>query len=323
MKNIAFDVMGNDNGPKFAVAAAKNFVSKNPNFKIFLVGNKEQMGDVKENENIKIIDVREEIDPSKGVLAARDSNTSMAQAVKMVKDGIADAIISSGDSGSLLSISVLQLKRIKGISRPAFMPILPTIKGDNKTLLLDAGANLVTTSEMLVQWAHIASIYASEVFGIKKPKVGIINIGSEDKKGNDFQKEANEKLKNSKLIYKGFIESRDLLNSIVDVAVVDGYAGNMVLKTMEGTALSLFKVLKDELTSSLKNKIGALLSKSAYKNVKKRLDYRNIGAALIIGLNGIAIKTHGNSDEMAYMGALNQIKLAIENDVINKIKGVV
>ncbi len=323
MKSIAFDVMGNDNGPQAAVAASINFVSKNPEFKIFLVGDKDQIGEVKESENIEIIDVKKSVNPSKGLLAARDANTSMAVAIKMVKEKKADAIISSGDSGTFLSISVLQLKRIKGVSRPAFMPIVPTIKGSNKTLLLDVGANLVTTSTMLCQWAHIGSIYASEVFGIKNPRVGIVNIGSEDKKGYDFHQEANKELKSSKLNYKGFIESRYLLNSVVDVAVIDGYAGNMVLKTMEGTSLSLFKILKEELTSSLKNKIGALISKGAFKNVKKRLDYRNVGAAIIIGLNGIAIKTHGNSDQMAYNGALNQIKLAINNDVINKIKGVI
>ena len=322
MKYIAFDVMGNDSGPMAAVVAAKKFVSKNKNYKIFLIGNKDEMGEVEDTNNIEIIDIKKTVDPSKGVLAARDADTSMSKAIMMVKEGKADAVISSGDSGTFLSISVIQLKRIKGVSRPAFMPVVPTIKGENKTLLLDVGANLITTSKMLVQWAHIANIYATEVFKIKKPRVGIINIGTEDKKGHDFHKEANQELKDSELNYVGFIESRHLLNSIVDVAVVDGYAGNMVLKTMEGTALSLFKILKEELTSSLKNKIGALISKNAYKNVKKRLDYRNVGAAIIIGLNAIAIKTHGNSDEIAYNGALNQIKLAIDNDVINKIKGV-
>ena len=174
---------------------------------------------------------------------------------------------------------------------------------------------------MLEQWASLGSIFSENVLSVNKPRVGIVNIGTEDKKGNEFQIEANKIFKNrTDINYIGFIEPRDLLYSTVDVAVIDGYGGNLVLKTMEGTILALLKLIKEEMMSKTKYKIGGLFVKGAFQNIKENLDYRNVGAAWVIGLNGLAIKTHGSSDKKSYLGAFSQVSTALEKNAIEKIK---
>ncbi|MCK5806837.1 MAG: phosphate acyltransferase PlsX [Mycoplasmataceae bacterium] len=324
MKKIVFDVMGNDNGVGPGVKAVISFVNKYPDFHFTLVGNKKEINVfTEETNNIKIINVEKQVDKTSSARSARDSKTSMSVAVNMVKTKDADAVISSGDSGMYLATTTLQLRRLPGIKRPAFMPVFPTIVDENKFVMMDVGANIETSSEMLVQWASLGSSFVQTVLKVKNPRVGIINIGTEENKGKSFHKEANEILKKRKDInYVGFVEPRELLNSVVDVAITDGYGGNLILKSMEGTVLALLKLLKEELMSKTKYKMGALLSKGAFKNVSKRLDYRNIGAAWIIGLNGIALKTHGSSDEKAYFGAFKGIAQAINTNAIEKFKEV-
>ena len=322
MKTIAFDIMGNDNGIKGGVEAAITFVEKNLDYTFILVGDKQQINKyTKETERIRIIDNKNEIDKSGGIRSARNSDSSMSVAINLVKTNQADAVISSGESGIYLSMATLQLKRIPGVVRPAFMPIFPTIIKNKRFAFLDAGANLETNAKMLVQWADFGKIFSSKVLKTKNPKVGIINIGTEDTKGHDFHKEAHEILKKNKDInYVGFVEPRELLNGVVDVAVVDGYAGNMVLKSMEGAVLSLLKLIRSEIKSKFIYKIGALFSRGAFRNVKEVLDYRNVGGGWVVGLQGLAIKAHGSSDKKAYLGALNQIKEALENQALQKIK---
>jgi len=321
MRTIAFDMMGNDNGVRAGVEAVNEFVAKNLDYNFVLVGDIKEINKyTKETERIRIIDAKE-IDSKSGALAARKSKNSMSVAINLVKEGKADAVISSGDSGSFLSMSTLNLKRIKGVKRPAFMPIVPSVVPGQRFLLMDVGANLETSSEMLVQWAKLGSAFSKANLKVNKPRVGIINIGTEDKKGHAFQQEANKILKKDRKInYVGFIESREILNDVVDVAIVDGYAGNMILKTLEGTVLSMLKLLKGKLMSKTKYKIGALISKGAFTAVKEQLDYRNVGAAWVIGLNGLAIKTHGSSDKKSYVGAFGQIRNAVESNALEELK---
>lgn len=322
MKIIAFDVMGNDNGVEASVKATIEFLNKNKDYKVILVGDENEIVKyVDESDGFEILNVKNKLDYSKGARAARDEDNSMSVSLKLVRDGKADAVISSGDSGIYLSMATLLLKRLNGIKRPAFMPVFPTIKKGKRFVMLDVGANLISTSEMMVQWGMMGNVFSKNILGVKKPKIGVVNIGTEDKKGKDFHIEANEKLKkNKKINYVGFIEPRDLLNGVVDVAITDGYAGNMILKTMEGTVLSLLKLIKGEITSKFKYKIGGLLAKGAFSNVKETLDYRNVGAAWIIGLNGLAIKAHGGSDKQSYLGAFSQIHEALEKNAMSKIK---
>ena len=315
MKTIAFDIMGNDNGVQPGVEAVVSFIKKNPDYKFILVGNeKEILKYTKPSENIEILHTSKEVDKEAKARAARDGDTSMAMAVQLVKDNKADAVISSGDSGIYLSIATLTLRRLEGIKRPAFMPIFPTVVG-GKFVMLDTGANLDVDQEMIEQWAVAGSVFSKSVLRVKKPRVGIVNIGTEDHKGKEFHVEANKLLKaNKKINYVGFVEPRELLNGVVDVAVADGYGGNLILKTMEGTVISLLSLIKKSLYSKFKYKIGALLARGAFKNIKDTLDYRNVGAAWVIGLNGLAIKAHGGSDAKSFAGAFNQIKIALDNN---------
>ena len=205
MKKIVFDVMGNDNGVGPGVKAVISFVNKYPDFHFTLVGNKKEINVfTEETNNIKIINVEKQVDKTSSARSARDSKTSMSVAVNMVKTKDADAVISSGDSGMYLATTTLQLRRLPGIKRPAFMPVFPTIVDENKFVMMDVGANIETSSEMLVQWASLGSSFVQTVLKVKNPRVGIINIGTEENKGKSFHKEANEILKKRKDInYRG------------------------------------------------------------------------------------------------------------------------
>ncbi len=324
MKKIAFDVMGNDNGVRAGVEAALEFVEKNLDYSFVLVGDKEQISKITmETERIKIIDIQKEVDKSLGIRESRNDDNSMSVALNLVKNNQADAVVSSGDSGIYLSMATLLFKRMPGIKRPAFMSVFPTVVKEQKYVMMDIGANINSTSEMMVQWASIGSLFSKVSLNVKKPRVGIVNIGTEDTKGHDFHKEAHKLLKeNKKINYIGFVEPRELLNGIVDVAIIDGYGGNLVLKTMEGSILPLLKLIKKELNTKLKYKIGGMLSKGAFRKIKNNLDYRNVGAAWLIGLNFPAIKTHGSSDKKSYLGAFSQLSDVLEKDVMAKLRKV-
>lgn len=320
---IIFDINGNDNGIKAAITASLEFVKNNLNYKIILVGNKKEISKyANESERIEFFDSPTPVIKDNNVIGSYKENNSMNDALKLLKKGEGSAVLSSSDSAKYLSSALMILKRIPGIDRPAFMSVLPTIFKDKKVLLLDEGANLQVKPEYLVQWANVASIFSQEILSIPKPKVAILNIGTESNKGFDHHKEANQILLNSSnsFEYKGFIESRYILEGEVDVVVTDGYAGNIALKSLEGTVLSFSKLMKSTLTKNLYRKMMALSLKKSFKDIKEHLDYRNVGAAWILGINGIVIKAHGSSDKKAYLGALSQIANAIEADALNKMK---
>lgn len=322
MKTIAFDVMGNDHGVRPAVEATIEFLKYNLDYYFILVGDNSEISKyIKDNERIKIVHVENKIDQDSKSIAMRHVETSMTMAIKLVKDKEADAVLSAGSSAAYLTQLILILKRIEHVKRPAFMPIFPTIKDNKKFLMLDVGANIITTDEMLVQWALMGTIFSRIVLKIEKPTVGLLNIGTEDNKGHDYHRLANQKLIADKRInYQGFFEPRDLLTGNIDVVVADGYGGNLVLKTMEGTVLSLLSLIKMNLNQKLSYKIGALFARKAFLNVKKQLDYRNVGAAWVLGVNGLAMKAHGSSDKQAYLGAFQQLSNALNNDFWNKFK---
>lgn len=322
MKTIAFDVMGNDNGIKVAIDAASEFVNNNLDYIVTLVGD---AGEIKkyisENERIKIYNAPAPTYNTSVARSARNEVNSMTVAINLVKDGEADAVLSAGNSGMYLTSATLLLKRIEGVRRPAFAPIMPTIEEDKKFFFLDVGANVETTSEMLHQWAIMGSAFTKAVLNIKNPKVGLVNIGTEEGKGKEFHTEAAKLLKEDKRInYYGFVETRDLINGKVDVAVIDGYAGNMTLKAYEGAITSLLTLIRREIKSKLRYKMGYLLSKGAFKKVKDSLDYKSVGAAWVIGLNGLVIKAHGSSDKQTLLSALKQVDLAITSDALSKFK---
>lgn len=321
MKKIAFDVVGNDRGVEEGIRAALDFTDKFLDFSVVMVGPKKEIYKyTKETERIEIIDAAP-LDKKAGARSARSSNNSMSVAINLVKDGKADGVLSAGDSGTYLAMTTLILKRMEGVKRPAFMPIFPTIVEGKKFVLMDVGANLVSTSDMLVQWSKLGSAFATTGLNIKKPKVALINIGTEDEKGLDFTREAHQVLKKDKSInYVGFVESRDLLKGEVDVAIVDGYAGNMILKALEGTMTATLALLKEKLMSKSRYKIGALLSKGAFRAVKEQIDYKSVALAYIVGLNGLAVKVHGGSDKESYYGAFTKMAEFIQKDILASLK---
>ena len=209
--------------------------------------------------------------------------------------------------------------RIKGIERPALAPTLPTLNGDG-FLLLDVGANADARPEHLLQYAIMGSIYAEKVRGIDKPRVGLLNIGTEDKKGNELTKAAFGLLKDAPINFIGNVESRELMNGVADVVVTDGFTGNMVLKTIEGTAMSMFKMIKDAMMSNMKSKVAAVLLKPQLMEVKAKMDYSEYGGAGLFGLKAPVIKAHGSSDQKAFVSAIKQTKTMVQFNVASTIQ---
>ena len=326
MKKIIFDLLNNDGGELEAIKAAKKFALENPNYYLILVGNEKNITsiiDINKVKNIEIFQsdsITHKVDNFRELLRQK---SSMLDSFDLIETKNADGLLSSGDSGAFISIATLKIKRLNGVSRPAFMPIIPSILNSN-FFLLDVGANLEIKPNYLFEWAIIANIFYSTLYGNKVNNFGILNIGTEDYKGLPILKEANELLKNqAKEIgfnYKGFVEPSDLIEGKVNVALSDGYAGNIFLKTLESSFINFGKLFKNILLLNLKNKIAGLLIKKDLIKLKKKFDYRNTGGAFIVGLEKVIVKAHGRSDEIAFYNALNQIKIALENNVVDIIK---
>lgn len=319
---IALDAMGGDHAPKEIVLGAMKAVEKFEDIHITLIGDKNKINTYLTNsERIEIIHTDEMIlgtdEPVRAV--KRKKNSSMILSAQRVADGLADACISAGNTGALMAAGLFVVGRIEGIDRPALTPILPTIGGEG-FLLLDVGANVDAKPEHLLQYALMGSIYSQQVRGISKPRVGLLNIGTEDKKGSELTKKAFELLQAADIQFVGNVEARDLLDGVADVVVTDGFTGNMVLKTIEGTATSVFKMLKTALTSSLKTKVAAAILKPDLSKLKNKMDYSEYGGAGLFGLKAPVIKAHGSSDAHAIYNAVRQAREMVEKDVSGLIR---
>ncbi|MGE7767678.1 phosphate acyltransferase PlsX [Peribacillus sp. NPDC096540] len=319
---ITIDAMGGDNAPKAQVLGAMKAVEAFSDVEITLVGNKAEISPhLTEHNRISVIHTEEKIlstdEPVRAV--RRKKGASMVLAAQQVADGEADACISSGNTGALMAAGLFVVGRIEGIERPALAPTLPTIDGKG-FVLLDVGANSDAKPEHLLQFAIMGSVYAQKVRGIEKPRVGLLNIGTEEKKGNELTKHAFALLQqSSEISFIGNVEARDLLNGPADVVVTDGFTGNMVLKTLEGTAMSVFKMVKTALMSNLKSKIAAALVKPELKGIKNQMDYSEYGGAGLFGLKAPVIKAHGSSDANAIYNAIRQTRDMVSHDVIPTI----
>lgn len=319
---IAIDAMGGDHAPKEIVIGAMKAVEAFSDIHITLVGDEAKINEYLTNqERISILHTTEVIlgtdEPVRAV--RRKKTASMVLAAQQVADGNADACISAGNTGALMAAGLFVVGRIEGIDRPALTPTLPTIGGEG-FLLLDVGANVDAKPEHLLQYAIMGSIYSEKVRGIANPRVGLLNIGTEEKKGTDLTKQAFELLKNANVNFVGNVEARDLLDGTADVVVTDGFTGNMVLKTVEGTALSMFKMLKTTLMSSLKSKLAAAVLKPEFKVLKNTLDYSEYGGAGLFGLKAPVIKAHGSSNGQAIFSAIRQTREMVEKNVVGLIK---
>jgi glycerol-3-phosphate acyltransferase PlsX len=320
---IAVDVMGGDNAPR-AIVEGSIMALKEYGVELYLVGMKDEIlkyldGEARNNPKINIVDASEIINVDEAPVTAikQKKNSSLVVGLKLVKDGSCDAFVSAGSTGAFLAGSLLKVGRIKGIDRPALSPLLPTVKGS--CMIVDAGGNVDSKPRNLQQFAVMGSIYMEKVMGIKKPRVGLLNIGAESSKGNELTKAAFELLKETPVNFVGNVEARDIINGVCDVCVCDGFAGNVLLKTTEGVAITLFKLMKDEFMKSFKTKLGAMLLKGGLKSIKKRFDYTEVGGAPFLGISGIMIKAHGSSDAYAIKNAIRQAKILYDNKCLDTI----
>lgn len=322
---LAIDAMGGDNAPKEIVLGAMKAIEAFSDLHITLVGDENQIKEyLTKDERITIVHTDEVIlgtdEPVRAV--RRKKNSSMVLAAKLVADGKADGCISAGNTGALMAAGLFVVGRIEGIDRPALSPTLPTIGGEG-FLLLDVGANVDAKPEHLLQNGIMGSIYCEKVRGVKNPRVGLLNIGTEEKKGNELSKQAFDLLKQSNLNFVGNVEARDLLEGVADVVVTDGFTGNMVLKTIEGTAMSVFSMLKTALTSNLKSKIAASVLMPNLRELKAKMDYSEYGGAGLFGLKAPVIKAHGSSNANSLYNAVRQTRDMVQKEVTETIRAAV
>lgn len=326
---IALDAMGGDNAPLETIKGAVAALEEVSELELVLVGKKEvieaELSKYKYNkEKIEIVDAREIIEmtdePVVAVKSKKDS--SMNRTLELVKDGKVNASVSAGNTGALITASQLKLKRIKGVLRPAIATMFPNKKGH--MLMLDVGATADCKPEFLNQYAMMGSKYMEILVGKKNSKVGLLNIGTEEGKGNEVTREAYNLLKENKSInFVGNVESTEVMNGNIDVVVTDGFTGNMVLKTAEGIGKFILDVIKTEVSKSFIYKLGALLLMPALKVVKSKMDSSEYGGAIFLGLNGISIKAHGNSDAVAIKNAIKVAEKFAKLNFVEEMKKVI
>lgn len=322
---IVIDAFGGDNAPlemiKGAAEAKEKFSAE-----IALSGNENEIKKVAQDNNISIDNI--EIIDCDDVISMCDEptsilrehkNSSMAVGIQAVVDGKGDAFISAGSTGALAVGATFIGKRIKGIKRAALATLIPTCAGP--TMLVDSGANAECRAEMLFQFAVMGDIYMKNVLGIENPRIGLLNVGTEDTKGGQMQKDTFEMLKDSDMNFIGNVEARDvILNAVCDVLVADGFSGNVFLKATEGVSLYIMKSLKEAMTSSLKAKLGGLALKKNVYEIKDKFDASQYGGAVMLGAKIPVIKVHGNSKAGAIQSAVRQAIYMCENNVTNKIE---
>lgn len=328
MIKIAIDAMGGDNAPDAIIKGTIKALKLNNNIEIYLYGKKDLIDKAIKNDNvssdiinrINIVNCSEVIgfDESPTVAIKTKKDSSIVVACNDLKQGKVDAIVSAGSSGALLVCGTLLVGRIKNIERPAFGTIVPTETGN--CLLIDCGANADCKPSYLNQFAMIGSIYYKEMFKKSKPIVKLLNIGTEEEKGNLLIKEAHDLLKqNTNINYNGYAESRDAIFGSCEVLVSDGFSGNIFLKTYEGTAKFILNNLKSVFKKNIFTILGYLLIKNNLQSLIKKFDYKKYGGAPILGLNKIIIKVHGNTDGEEIVYAVNQAQNFVQNNVNDRI----
>lgn len=310
MIRIALDVMGGDHAPGEVVTGGLQAAGDVEDLHLLLVGPKDLLtpyladGNLP-RERIEIIDALEVIGPDEAPVLAvrRKKKSSMITAVQLVKDGQADAVVSAGNTGALMAAGLLVIGRMAGIERPALTAVIPAFGGGG-TVLLDVGANMDARAEQLFQYAIMGKIYAREVLGRPKPSVALLNVGTEEGKGNEQVKQAFELLRDRLDGFSGNVEARDIFLGTADVVVCDGFVGNIMLKAVEGVSLGIFNALQEAFTADLRGKLGAALLLPKLRGLKKRMDYAEYGGAPLLGIDGVCIKSHGSSKARAIYSAI-------------------
>lgn len=326
MTRVALDAMGGDNAPGEIVKGAVDAVNSRKEIEVILTGKEEVIKQelakcTYPEEQIRIVDATEVIETAEPPVMAirRKKDSSIVKAMKLVKEGEADAFVSAGSSGAVLVGGQVIVGRIKGIERAPLAPLIPTAKG--VSLLIDCGANVDARPSHLVQFAKMGSIYMEHVIGVKKPKVGIVNIGAEEEKGNALVKETFPMLKACEDInFIGSVEARDIPSGVADVIVCEAFVGNVILKLYEGLGATLISKIKGGMMSTLRSKIGALLVKPALKETLKTFDASEYGGAPLLGLNGLVVKTHGSSTAKEVKNSILQCVQFHEQKINEKIQ---
>lgn len=325
MISVALDAMGGDNAPQEVVKGALNAVNERDDLRIILCGKSDEIQKELDKAgykggSISILDATEVIMTEEAPVNAirRKKDSSIVKGLHLVKDGECDAFVSAGSSGAILVGGQLIVGRIKGVERPPLAPLVPTEKG--MSLLIDCGANVDARSSHLVQFAKMGSIYMENVMGIKNPKVGIVNIGAEEEKGNALVKETFPLLKACPDInFIGSVEAREIPHGQADVVVCEAFVGNVILKLYEGVGSTFINMVKQSMMKNLRSKIGGLLVKPAIKETMKSLDATEYGGAPLLGLNGLVVKVHGNATQKEITNAIKQCVVFKEQNISQKI----
>ena len=326
MTRVALDAMGGDNAPGEMVKGAVEAVKKRKDIKVLLTGREEVLKQelsayTYPQEQIEIVHAEEVIETAEPPVAAirTKKDSSLVTALKLVKRGEADAFVSAGNSGAVLAGGQILVGKIKGVERAPLAPLIPTAKG--VALLIDCGANVDARPSHLVQFAKMGAVYMESVMGVRNPRVGIVNIGAEEEKGNALVKETYPLLKTCPDInFIGSIEARDIPAGRADVVVCEAFVGNVILKMYEGVGGTLIKKVKEGMMTSLRSKIGALLVKPALKNTLKAFDLEQYGGAPMLGLKGLVVKTHGSSTAVEIKNSILQCITFTEQNINQKIK---
>jgi glycerol-3-phosphate acyltransferase PlsX len=322
---IALDAMGGDAGSSVVVPAAVAAIKNNPGINITLVGDETELtaalavAGSETNSRLKIQHASQRVEmddlPSNALRNKKDS--SMRVALNLVKEGHANACVSAGNTGALMATSRFVLKMLPGIDRPAICTALPSVT--SHTLMLDLGANVDCDAEHLLQFAIMGSVLAEAVDGTKNPRVGLLNIGEEEMKGNEQVKEAAHLLSGSMLNYAGYAEGDDIYKGGFDIIVCDGFVGNVSLKTSEGVAKMISAFLKQEFKRNIFTRLAGLVALPVLKALRKRIDPRVYNGASLLGLRGIVIKSHGGADAFAFENAIKVAILEVREDVPQRI----
>lgn len=330
MVKIVVDAMGGDLAPEQQVLGTVKALNADKELSVILVGDKPQIEKIlseckHDGSRVEIVHTTETITmeeaPTKAVKTKKDS--SLVVAFRLLKEGKADGLVSSGSTGAVLTAGVLILGRIKGVSRPALCPLIPNHRGE-ATLICDCGANLECKPVNLVHFALMATAYAQTVYGIEKPRVGLLNNGTEDHKGLALQQETNAILKTLDCVnYTGNVEGRDLMYGDIDVLVADGFTGNIAMKSVEGCGKAVSAMLKKSFKKNLWTKLRALMCGDIIKDIKNSLDYEGMGGATFLGLTKAVVKGHGNSKARGFSVCIAQAANAVRGKTVEKIKEMI
>ncbi len=324
MKKVVVDAMGGDYAPHEPIAGSVLAVKDFSDIHIILVGPEDKL--TKElakhdypRDRISVVNASEiiEMDESPASAIRKKKDSTIVVGSTLVKKGEAEAFVSAGNTGACMSAGLLKIGRIKGISRPAIATVFPNIK--NQTVVLDSGANVDIGSLELTQFALMGKIFAEKVLKKTDPRVGLLNIGEEEHKGSKLTHETYPLLQEMPLNFIGNVEGRDIFKNTVDVVVCDGFVGNIVLKTSEGIADAIFKILKEEILKSRLAKLGALFMKPALRGLQKRMDYTEYGGAPLLGIKGISIISHGSSNAWAIRNAVRIARESLLNNLVETI----